>query len=368
MLVSGALPPPIGGVQAFYKSLLNSSLPDRVDLCFVRTSSQERVLASSGRMTISNLVSAVADCARFARAVLTHRPQISHIATAFGLSFVKHGVCVMIARSAGGRVLLHPHCSLSALYVGRPGWWRWLIRRIIGWTDGIVALSSEWDQLRSIVPGCRIYHLPNAIDLTPYRGIAEERVSHVGESTPLAVLYLGYVGKAKGSFDLLEAAREVRSRGVDASFDLVGDELTSGEYEQLRKRVDESGLNGHVRLHAAAYGSDKIAFLRKADVFVYPSYHEGMPIAVLEAMACGLPVVATRVGGLPDLVTDGANGLLVEPGKPDQLATALQKIFLENGLRRPMQRKSREIAFERYDIEQRVAQLVDIYKAALSEG
>jgi glycosyltransferase involved in cell wall biosynthesis len=176
------------------------------------------------------------------------------------------------------------------------------------------------------------------------------------------------VGKAKGSFDLLEAAREVRSRGVDASFDLVGDELTSGEYEQLRKRVDESGLNGHVRLHAAAYGSDKIAFLRKADVFVYPSYHEGMPIAVLEAMACGLPVVATRVGGLPDLVTDGANGLLVEPGKPDQLATALQKIFLENGLRRPMQRKSREIAFERYDIEQRVAQLVDIYKAALSEG
>jgi glycosyltransferase involved in cell wall biosynthesis len=368
VLISGHLPPPMGGMAAFYQSLLSSSLPDRVNLCFVITSSQKRVLSSSGKLTISNLISALGDCARFTRAILIHRPQISHIATTVGLSFLKHSVCVMIARFVGGRVLLHPHCSLSAFYDERPMWWRWFVRQIIHQTHGIVALSSEWSKLRSVLPACPVYYLPNAIDLTPYRGIAEERISQARMNGPLRVLYLGYLGRAKGTFDLIEAAREVRSKGIDVSFDLVGDELASGEYGQVRERIDAATLNGYVKLYAPAYGPEKIAFLRKAHVFIYPSYYEGMPIAVLEAMACGLPIVATRVGGLPDLVVDGVNGLLVEPGRPDQLATALTMMCLDKGFLHPMQQKSHQFAFEQYDMEQRVTHLVDIYKAALSES
>ena len=88
-------------------------------------------------------------------------------------------------------------------------------------------------------------------------------------------------------------------------------------------------------------------------------------MAVLEAMGCGLPIVATRVGGLPDLVLNGVNGLLVEPGRPDQLATALGRLSVDDELRYTMQQMSYQSAIEQYDIEQRVPQLVDIYRSAL---
>lgn len=366
VLISGHLPPPIGGVATYYQSLLGSSLPEQVDLHFVQTSSQKRALSRSGRATVSNLVSALGDCVRFTRAVLAHRPQVCHIGTAFGLSFIKHSVCVGVARFLGKRVLLHPHCSLSVLYTGRSGWWQRLFRRVIKLTDGVVALSHEWIQLRSIVPTCRVYDLPNAIDLAPYCPIAQERLARVKSNGALKILYLGYLGRAKGSFDLIEAAKQAISEGMALSVDLVGDELTSGEGRLLRECVDDARLNGHVRVHLPALGAEKLAFFRGADVFVYPSYHEGMPIAVLEAMGCGLPVVATRVGGLPDLITDGVNGILVEPGRPDQLVAALHKLSIDNKLRCSMQQKSYQLVLEHYDIEQHVTQLVGIYRAVLS--
>jgi hypothetical protein len=120
VLISGHLPPPVGGIATFYEFLLGSSLPERVDLQFVQTSSQKRTLSRSGQAPTSNLISALRDCGRFTRAVLIHRPHISHIATDFGLSFIKHSIRVGVARLLGSRVLLHPHCSILALYTERP--------------------------------------------------------------------------------------------------------------------------------------------------------------------------------------------------------------------------------------------------------
>src|SRR5450759_5634987 len=78
---------------------------------------------------------------------IKHRPQVTHIATAFGLSFVKHGVCIMIARLYGSRVLLHPHCSISALYTDRSRGWQWFFRQVIRMTHGVITLSREWNIL-----------------------------------------------------------------------------------------------------------------------------------------------------------------------------------------------------------------------------
>jgi len=366
--MSGHLPPPMGGMATFYQSLLSSSLPSRLDLHFVQTSSQARALSMSGSTTLSNLASAARDCIRFARAVFLHRPGVSHIATAPGLSLLKHGVCVAIARILRTRVLLHPHCSLSVLYTERAGWWQWVFRRIFKLAHGVVALSSEWMQIRSIVPSCQVYRLPNAIDLAPYRRLAQGRIARRKGKSSLKVLYLGYLGRAKGSFDLIEAAKQALSKGIDLSLDLVGDELTPGVRRELLDCIDDDKLGQTVRLHSPASGPVKLAFFRDADVFVYPSYHEGMPIAVLEAMASGLPVVATRVGGLPDLVIDGINGLLLESGRPDQLANALVSLSADGERRRSMQQMSHQLAIEKYDLEQCVTQLVRIYRAVLSNG
>lgn len=366
ILISGHLPPPMGGIATYYQSLLNSSLPKQVDLLFVETSSQKRVLSQTGTFSFSNLISGIEDCIRFSKAVIKHRPQVTHIATAFRLSFVKHSVCVLIARLAGSRVLLHHHCSLASLYTDQPRWWQWFFRLIIHLTNGVIALSSEWNQLNTIVPGCAVYYLPNAIDLTAYRAIALGRSVAAKNPPQLKVLYLGYLGKAKGSFDLIEAAKVISTKNIPAIFDLVGEELATGEGEQLKKQITQDGLGNILTLHPVALGSKKIDFYREADVFIYPSYSEGMPIAVIEAMACGLPIIATRVGGLPDLVDDGFNGLLVDAGHADQLVRAIQSLNSDPDLRFAMQLNSYQSAFDKYDMEKHVPRLVSIYNKALT--
>src|SRR5512137_1218638 len=103
ILISGALPPPFGGVGAYYQTLLNSSLPKRVELDFVQTSSQKRQLLDTGKISFTNIFAGIQDCWRFTKAILTKRPQLTHISTAIGLSFLKHSYCIWIARLIGIR-------------------------------------------------------------------------------------------------------------------------------------------------------------------------------------------------------------------------------------------------------------------------
>ncbi len=361
VLFAGHLPPPLGGIATYCEALVGSSLSKRVDLVFVQTSTHERDLSQAGSASYSNILAAIKDCGRFLKTVLAQRPQVCHLNTAYGSSFVKHSLCALIARLFGSSVLLHLHCSLPALYTGKPGWWRWYFRRVIRLASGVVALSSEWKQLAQIVPGSQVYFLQNAINLAPYRAIAQARREQVLDAAPLRILYLGYIWTAKGSFDLVEAARQMTADGDQVVFDLVGSEMRLGELEQLRRLIQEAGLSEVVRLHPPAFGDAKLAYFSCADIFAYPSYSEGMPMAVIEAMASGLPIVASMAGGLPDLVQDGVNGLLVEPGQPGQLAAALQRLISNPGLRQAMQAQSECLASEQFDIEQHVERLVEIY-------
>jgi glycosyltransferase involved in cell wall biosynthesis len=358
----------MGGVGFYYQTLLSSNLPEHVNLIFVQTSSQKRELSSTGKATISNIIAAINDCWRFTKAIIIGHPQITHISTAFGLSFIKHSFCIAIARLFNCRVLLHPHCSLSSVYYERSKLWQWYFRKVIRWTNGVVVLSKEWLKLGSIVPERTVYYLPNAIDLELYHDVALKHFSSDCLTKTCKVLYLGYIGKQKGSFDLLDAAIMLQSQGLELTFDLVGGSLASGELEQLREKILPLHVEDYFRLHPLTYGTEKLNFFHNADIFVYPSYSEGLPIAVLEAMACGLPIIASRVGGLPDIIQDGINGILVEPGKPDQLASALQKLANDHQLRISMGKEGYHHVSEKHDIRKHVSELVNIYNVVLTSS
>jgi glycosyltransferase involved in cell wall biosynthesis len=344
---------------------MGSSLPKRINLKFIDTSSRRRLSSETGSWSVSNLVSAIGDCIRFTKTVILYRPEICHIATAFGLSFVKHSVCVAVARLLGSKALLHPHCSFYALYERQGKTWQWFVRTVIGLCDGVVILSNEWKRLQEVVPSCHTYYLPNAINLLSYLDVGREKIELKSKNACLHILYLGYLGKAKGSFDLISAAKTVLGKEQGVIFDLVGQEHTSGEMNQLNAHIVDERLDQFVHIHPSANGTEKIKFLRSADIFVYPSYHEGMPMAVIEAMACGLPIIATQVGGLPDLVCPGLNGLLVPAGEPEQLANAIHQLVACPQMRYSMQAGSFRLAHENFDIEKLVIRLLDIYQSVL---
>ena len=181
----------------------------------------------------------------------------------------------------------------------------------------------------------------------------------------LHVLYLGHLGKEKGSFDLIDAAKIVLAQEHGVIFDLVGLEQVPGDMERLKVETSDAGLEGSIHIRSAVTGAEKIELFRSADIFVYPSYHEGMPMAVIEAMACGLPIVATQVGGLPDLVCPPLNGLLVPAGRPDQLAEAIRQLVADPPLRYSMQAESFRRAQDDFDIEKLVVRLLGIYQSVL---
>ena len=242
VLLAGHLPPPMSGIGSYYQTLLNSSLPRRVNLRFIDTSLRRRPGSETGKWSISNLVSAIGDGLRFTRAVVTYRPEICHIATSVGLSFLKHSVCVVTARIFGSKVILHPHCSFYFFYERQGKIWQWFIRRIVHLCQSVIVLSSEWNKLGQVVPGCQIYHLPNAIDLSAYVEIGREKLEAKNDQHSVHVLYLGHIGQEKGSFDLIQAAKKILTQQQDVIFELAGMEQVKGDIQQLKFTDRRGGL------------------------------------------------------------------------------------------------------------------------------
>lgn len=324
----------MGGIATFCQALLESRLRDLVDLHFVQTSSRRRDLSETGTASLRNIVEAVRDVSRFARAYAKTRPAIAHICTAVGASFLKNGICVVWVRLKGGRVVLHPHCSFARLYAG-PRAWKWYCRRIFRLSSAVIVLSKEWEALRDLLPGLEVHDLPNAIDLRPYRAQADR--SAPPDDRTVRLLYLGHLGEAKGTFDLLDAFRVLDPAGRRLELELVGDVLDEREEERLAAATGrDPGAGKTVRRVPPVSGPAKWDRFGRADIFVFPSHAEGMPMAVLEAMAAGLPIVATTVGGIPELVTEGETGLLVPPRDPARLADALGRMAGDPRLRSDM--------------------------------
>ena len=155
-----------------------------------------------------------------------------------------------------------------------------------------------------------------------------------GSREGLRVLFAGTYGERKGTPDLLRAVRRARDAGVPVELVLAGKEEHRGEEESLRSLAGELGLNGAVRF-AGVLDRDSLAELyRAADAFCLPSERDGVPMALLEALAAGLPVVASRAGGIGDVVVDGESGLLVDPGDSAAVAAALSSLAGSEELRR----------------------------------
>jgi glycosyltransferase involved in cell wall biosynthesis len=161
------------------------------------------------------------------------------------------------------------------------------------------------------------------------------------------VVFLGLIGKKKGVFDLVRAVPIVRKQVPQARFFLAGD----GDIDAVRDLALSLGVSEAVHLPGWVAGRDKDALLASADVLVLPSHFEGLGLCILEAMAYGVPVIATRVGGIPDVVEDGVTGLLVEPGDVERLADRLVALLLDAELRQRVRVAAFKRVRERYSVE-----------------
>lgn len=188
---------------------------------------------------------------------------------------------------------------------------------------------------------------------------------HRLEQTAAAQPHIVCVGRlthVKGQALLVEALAQLRARGVHARLTLVGAGPKRADLEQL---VQQLGLHEHVQF-AGAVGQDQIqSIYRSADVFCLPSLAEGLPVVFMEAMALEVPVVASRIMGVPELVEDGRTGLLVTPSRVDQLVDALARLLEDPALRERVITEGRRKVLSEFDVNGSAAKLREIFARAL---
>jgi glycosyltransferase involved in cell wall biosynthesis len=275
---------------------------------------------------LRKLAAALRAWLRYLLLLVTGRVALLHAHSASGPSFWRKSCFIVPSLWLGVPVVLHWHGGGFVGFFQRSRPWQ---RRFIGWLfrrcERVVALSDQWyDTLTRTIPGIRAVTITNPVMLPA------AAASLQGE--PPTVLFLGLVHEQKGVFDLLRAWVTVRRRVPGARLRIGG----VGELAAAQALARELGIADAVDWLGWIGPGQKAAELARAWLLVLPSYAEGVPMALLEAMAAGVPVVATRVGGIPLAVRDGTDGLLLEPGRPAALSEALASLLQDRERRLAM--------------------------------
>lgn len=248
--------------------------------------------------------------------------------------------------------------------------WPFLERILTGGVrraDRFIAISAMIREMacEGGVPAERIVSIPNAVDLELYRpaaGLERERLRRaLGLRAGRVVVFSGRIVRRKGVGDLLQAWANVAARHPDATLYLIG---AGRDQDEMRACADRAGVSGSVEFRGVVENVSD--WLRAADLFVLPSHFEGMPNALLEAMACGLPSVATRVSGIVDLLEHGRNGLIVEPGQPKQIADAVNQLLEDRDLGDRIGAEARRSVERGYSTDSIARRYLDLYRELLA--
>ncbi len=264
---------------------------------------------------------------QFIGLLLTNQVGLLHIHVSSRASFWRKACFFFAARLFRVPTILHLHSGgFHLFYEQHCGPLRKkLVRHIFNHASRVIVLSNTWKQwLQTISSNAHIVAIYNPVMVPP----AQPRDGQPGAR----LLVLGRLGKLKGSYDLLQAVATIAPQFPDLLLEMGGD----GELEQVTARARELGIEQHVRLLGWVRGADKDRHMQAARIYLLPSYNEGLPMSVLEAMAAGLPVITTPVGGIPEAVTDGVEGFLVQPGDVDALAGRLAQLLQDDALTQQM--------------------------------
>jgi glycosyltransferase involved in cell wall biosynthesis len=347
VLVLGPSRDAISGVTTHVNSLLDSRLAGQFALEHFQVGSEGRSESAPSRwlrLALSPLA--------LAAAVLRRGAAVVHLNTSLNAkAWWRDLVYLLVAKACGARVVLQVHGgALERFMYG--------LRSALHGPDAVVVLSQrEHESWRRIAPKQSVTVLPNGINCAPYLKY-NRTVPPAAE--PLRLVYVGRLAPAKGLVETIEAMALARSNGVDARLVVAG----SGPEEMaLRAVVRELNLEREVSFVGPRIGEDKALLLSQADALCLPSHSEGLPYALLEAMAAGVVPIVTRVGGIPDVVQDGVHGLFVPLQDSDAIAQSIAVLSRDRAVLARMSAACRKRIAGAYSIERLATDFAGLYSS-----
>lgn len=337
----------MGGIRTVVQGYIDAGLFDRVDCTYVTTHRP----GSHWRKVAAALTGWMGVAVR----LCTLRAPLVHIHLSSRASFWRKAVVCALARLARRPYLLHVHGSEFAdFYEECSPAARRIVRAVLAKAALVLALSEAWrTTLQRISPRARIEVLMNAVPLPPL----DHRPAPTDHRPSL--LFFGEIARHKGVLELARAFAQVADQLPGLRLVYAGTGRAVAETRELTARL---GLGERAEFTGWLESERKRAVLAGATIFVLPSFVEGMPMALLEAMSWGLPVIATPVGGVPEIVTDEVDGLLVPAGDVAALAAAIARLMREPRLRERLGRAARETVATRFSLETAVESLLGFYR------
>lgn len=277
---------------------------------------------------------------------------IVHVHMAAQASFTRKSVFIRLAKKTGKKIIIHQHSADFDDYFFKQSdkKRRQKIKEIFAMADRVIALSEEWANFfgKYICDSKKIVVIHNAVVMPSYR-----KTDYADHN----VLFLGRLGERKGTYDLIKAIPEILKEVPDVQFFLGGD----GEIEKTQRIIYERKLSNHVKLLGWIRDNEKEEYLKKCSIFILPSYHEGMPMAVLEAMSYGLATVSTNAGGIPQIIKSGINGIRIEAGDIDAIKKVLVYLLQNTKRKKELGIAGRECVKECFNAENNIRKLLEVY-------
>lgn len=331
-----------GGVSSVVNSYYDAGLDKLCDLTYLPTMED----GSKFKKLF------VAACARLRFESLIKKNDILHVHMSSDNSFYRKAVFIRKAYREKKKIIIHMHGSTFDLfYLERCNdRQKAQVREIFGMADRVIALSQNWKTFLAqyLCEESKIQVIYNAVSLpAPYEKDYANR----------KMLFLGILGQRKGTYDLIEVLPELFRKYPDAHVYFGGD----GEREQAEKLCVEKGIADHVTFLGWVKGAEKERLLRECSIYVLPTYHEGMPMSILEAMSYGMAVVSTYVGGIPHIIMDEENGLLCEAGNLSQLQKALYDVLGNCDRREALGKAAAVYIGDGFDVKQTVQKIFQLY-------
>ena len=344
-----------GGVVTVEKATL-ASAPERLSFHHIPTLPADGAFGQLRKL--ATLIWAVI---ALTQRLTFHPTDVVHIHVSMGASILRKCLLARIAFLFRKPVVMHTHGGVFAeQFPAMPQALQTFIAKTFRRCDAVITLAESW----------RAFYI-QALGIDPARALIVKnpvrlpaRLPPEPPSPPVRLLYLGMLSEPKGAFDLIDAV----ARLDDAASNRIHLTLAGhGQIDAARARVSAADLDDTIEIYGWVDAAARDALLEKTHIFVLPSHFEGLPMALLEAMSFGIAPIATPVGGIPDVLSDGENGLLVPPGDTIALTRAIEQLTSDSVLRRKLGEHARK-SVEPYSAEGYAEALVEIYRSVTADG
>ncbi len=332
-----------GGISTVIKGYLSSDLP-KIHNIFLSSSHVD------GTKFIK-LIQAVLGLVKTLVYLIYKGIDIVHIHGGDITSFKRKFYYIKLIRFFKSKIIYHHHgAAFMEEYNVASRRWKNRIKRTLEEIDLVICLSESWrNNILKVAPAATIKVIPNGINIINFPG---KKISN-----GMNLTFLGLIGERKGIFDLLKVVKRLIDDGIEAKLRIGG----NGEIDRLREEITDLDLSDNVNFLGWISKDQKDFLLKETDIFLLPSYGEGMPMSIIEAMSYSIPVISTSVGGVPELVSDGETGFLINPGDLGALYEKIKFLIQNKKYRKKFGKQGKQIIQNKHNTDAIIKKMLDIY-------